>query len=29
MADMQDPRLTVAWCKKYDVPLEKMFPKTL
>jgi DNA topoisomerase-1 len=24
-----DPRLTVAWCKKYDVPLEKMFAKTL
>lgn len=24
-----DPRLTAAWCKKHDVPLEKMFTKTL
>ncbi|WVQ84420.1 hypothetical protein IAT38_006572 [Cryptococcus sp. DSM 104549] len=24
-----DPRITVAWAKKYDVPLEKMFSKTL
>ncbi|OCF38236.1 DNA topoisomerase I [Kwoniella heveanensis CBS 569] len=24
-----DPRLTVAWAKKYDVPLEKLFSKTL
>ncbi|CAB3408533.1 unnamed protein product [Caenorhabditis bovis] len=23
-----DPRITVAWCKKYDVPLEKVFTKT-
>ncbi|OWZ52164.1 DNA topoisomerase I [Cryptococcus neoformans var. grubii Br795] len=24
-----DPRLTVAWAKKFDVPLEKLFSKTL
>ena len=24
-----DPRITSAWCKKYDVPIEKMFTKTL
>lgn len=24
-----DPRITVAWCKKHDVPIEKIFPKTL
>ncbi|KAI5799005.1 hypothetical protein EDC01DRAFT_26439 [Geopyxis carbonaria] len=24
-----DPRLTVMFCKKYDVPIEKLFPKTL
>lgn len=24
-----DPRLTFAWCKKYEVPIEKMFSKTL
>lgn len=24
-----DPRISVAWCKKYDVPLEKCFTKTL
>ncbi|AAS51220.2 ACL008Cp [Eremothecium gossypii ATCC 10895] len=24
-----DPRLSVAFCKKYDVPLEKVFTKTL
>uniref|UniRef100_A0A0N5BN14 DNA topoisomerase I n=1 Tax=Strongyloides papillosus TaxID=174720 RepID=A0A0N5BN14_STREA len=23
-----DPRITVAWCKKMDVPLEKVFSKT-
>ncbi|CAI2294965.1 unnamed protein product [Caenorhabditis sp. 36 PRJEB53466] len=23
-----DPRITVAWCKKYEVPLEKVFTKT-
>lgn len=23
-----DPRITVAWCKKHDVPLEKIFNKT-
>jgi DNA topoisomerase-1 len=28
-ADMQDPRITVAWAKKYEVPLEKLFSKTL
>ena len=24
-----DPRITVAWCKAYDVPVEKLFSKTL
>ncbi|KAI9188080.1 DNA topoisomerase 1 [Blastocladiella emersonii ATCC 22665] len=24
-----DPRITAAWCKKYEVPIDKMFPKTL
>ncbi|TPX45423.1 hypothetical protein SeMB42_g02427 [Synchytrium endobioticum] len=24
-----DPRISVAWCKKYDVPLEKVFNRTL
>ncbi|KAI9359527.1 hypothetical protein BD770DRAFT_409764 [Pilaira anomala] len=24
-----DPRITVAWCRKYNVPLEKVFSKTL
>ncbi|ORZ35512.1 hypothetical protein BCR44DRAFT_1434373 [Catenaria anguillulae PL171] len=24
-----DPRITAAWCKKYGVPIERMFPKTL
>ncbi|KAJ1883531.1 DNA topoisomerase 1 [Coemansia sp. RSA 486] len=24
-----DPRISVAWCKKYNVPLEKIFTKTL
>ena len=24
-----DPRITVAWCKKHDVPLEKIFSNTL
>ena len=23
-----DPRITVAWCKKFDVPVEKVFNKT-
>ncbi|XP_062314402.1 DNA topoisomerase 1 [Osmerus eperlanus] len=23
-----DPRISVAWCKKYDVPVEKIFNKT-
>uniref|UniRef100_A0A1I8A711 Topo_C_assoc domain-containing protein n=1 Tax=Steinernema glaseri TaxID=37863 RepID=A0A1I8A711_9BILA len=23
-----DPRITVAWCKKHEVPLEKIFSKT-
>ncbi len=23
-----DPRISVAWCKKYDVPLEKVYNKT-
>lgn len=24
-----DPRITVAWCKKDEVPIERVFPKTL
>lgn len=24
-----DPRITVAWCKKYEVPVTKLFSKTL
>ncbi|KAJ2851740.1 DNA topoisomerase 1 [Coemansia brasiliensis] len=24
-----DPRISIAWCKKYNVPLEKIFNKTL
>nr|CAB46363.1 DNA topoisomerase I [Daucus carota] len=24
-----DPRITVAWCKRYEVPIEKMFNKSL
>ena len=24
-----DPRISVAWCKEYDVPIEKVFAKTL
>ncbi|KAF8556371.1 DNA topoisomerase I [Imleria badia] len=24
-----DPRITAAWCKKHDVPVEKIFSKTL
>eukprot|EP00629_Pelagomonadales_sp_RCC1024_P008341 CAMPEP_0119295262 /NCGR_PEP_ID=MMETSP1329-20130426/49461_1 /TAXON_ID=114041 /ORGANISM="Genus nov. species nov., Strain RCC1024" /LENGTH=747 /DNA_ID=CAMNT_0007296173 /DNA_START=161 /DNA_END=2401 /DNA_ORIENTATION=- len=28
-ANYMDPRITVAWCKRCDVPLEKMFSKTL
>lgn len=24
-----DPRITVAWCKKHDVPIEKIFAKNL
>lgn len=24
-----DPRITVAWCKREDVPLERIFNKTL
>ncbi|KAJ1921364.1 DNA topoisomerase 1 [Mycoemilia scoparia] len=24
-----DPRISAAWCKKHDVPIEKIFPKTL
>ena len=24
-----DPRITVAWCKREDVPLEKFFNKSL
>lgn len=28
-ANYCDPRISVAWCKRCDVPLEKIFPKTL
>jgi len=24
-----DPRITVAWCKNNEIPIEKIFPKTL
>jgi DNA topoisomerase-1 len=24
-----DPRITIAWCKKREVQIEKIFPKTL
>jgi len=24
-----DPRITVAWCKRHEVPIEKIFNKTL
>ena len=24
-----DPRISVAWCKRCDVPIERIFPKTL
>jgi len=24
-----DPRISVAWAKKYDVPIEKIFSRTL
>ncbi|KAJ1983375.1 DNA topoisomerase 1 [Dimargaris verticillata] len=24
-----DPRITISWCKKYDVPIERNFTKTL
>jgi DNA topoisomerase-1 len=24
-----DPRISAAWCEKYDVPLDKIFTKTL
>lgn len=24
-----DPRITVAWCKKVDLSIEKVFPKTI
>ncbi|KAG0217962.1 DNA topoisomerase 1 [Mortierella sp. NVP41] len=24
-----DPRISAAWCKKHEVPLEKVFTKTL
>jgi len=24
-----DPRITISWCKKKEVPIEKLFPKTL
>ena len=23
-----DPRITVAWCKKHEVPIEKVYSKT-
>jgi len=24
-----DPRITIAWCKQVECPIEKVFPKTL
>jgi DNA topoisomerase-1 len=24
-----DPRITISWCKAKEVPIEKIFPKTL
>jgi len=24
-----DPRITVAWCKTHEVPIEKIFSKTI
>jgi len=24
-----DPRITIAWCKRHEVPIQKQFPKTL
>lgn len=24
-----DPRISVAWCKKVDMPIEKIFPRTV
>ncbi len=24
-----DPRISVAWCKRNDIPIEKIFSKTL
>jgi len=24
-----DPRITVAWCKRNEIPIEKIFSKTL
>lgn len=24
-----DPRITIAWCKRKEVQIEKIFPKTL
>lgn len=24
-----DPRISVAWCKRCEVPIDKIFPKTL
>lgn len=24
-----DPRITVAWCKKHEVPIEKIYTKVL
>lgn len=24
-----DPRITIAWCKQKEVPIEKVFPQTL
>jgi DNA topoisomerase I len=24
-----DPRITVAWCKRVELPIEKVFPVTL
>ena len=29
LLSFQDPRISVAWCKRNEVPIEKVFSKTL
>ncbi|KAK9933613.1 hypothetical protein M0R45_020801 [Rubus argutus] len=28
-SEIIDPRITVAWCRRHEVPIEKIFPKSL